>query len=545
MKKIWLSFAPCVLMIMFLFCGCGSDNSVTELSVDCGKEINMIYGTYQDEPAYARIMTNKSKDDVVVDYDDKIIDYNLQTGEIIANHTGETELKISMGDNEVVVQVNVVGAYYCTFLNIKKADTIKLCDETCRAITPCADDNYNMGFDYISHSPDIATIDENGIVTPISAGEATIEVKAKSGVGYGGYQYIYETVTITVEDIATKFEIEILDKDLQPLKKVRNDEGFDYYELYSSENSDKELYVLKLSSNVVINGKYISEIGWNLTQKNNDKTTRLYDNNVGNSANDIKSLEDGGKIIYKPFFVKDYGTDYFQYTLLDIALNYQQEIESNLIEFKVYKQTEQINVNGYFDREMTESLDYTEQIIPLELKATGLNLYFSVSVNDFAKMCIYKINDSSVKSNFISENILQVYFAKTGDYTISFVSEDRPELCVTYNIKIFEQGADFDKIKLSNDVIFLDIGNYTFVSYKKFDRTGQETTENLDITTKVFDNNQNLINDALVFDASNNVISINALKSGVYTVQVSSAELTTPATLIVNVSQKTDKTQEV
>lgn len=534
MKKIWLSLAPCVLMIAFLFCGCGPEVSATQLSVDCGNEINMIYGTYQDEPAYARVVTNKSKNDLVIDYDSDIIDYNILTGKITANHTGKTELKISTGGSEVVVQVNVVSAFYCTFLNINSSYTIKMYDEPCKVITPVVDDKYNMGFDFISQSPEIVTIDENGLFTPVSIGEATIEVRAKSGVGYGGYQYIYETAKVTVEDIATELKLEILDKDLQPLDTIQADEGFDYYELYSSETADRELYVLKMSSNIVINGKYFSETGWKLTQSNNGNLARLFTFEVGNSANDIKAIDDGGKVLYRPFYATGCGIDYFQYSFLDVALNYQQDLESNLLKFKVYKQTETVNVNAYFDNEMTKPLEYTDKIIPLELENEALDLYFAVEVNDYGKPCTCKTT-GDLNIEYVNENFVKVHFFSIGDYTVSFVPEDKPELSIVYTIKVFEKGANYDKITLSNESILLDLGYYALVNYKKYDRSGQEITEYSDLIIEVFDKEGNLVTDALLIDASYNSIGISASRSGMFTVRISNEEVTTPATLIVNV----------
>ncbi len=519
MKKSWFIMAPFVLVFAFLFVGCADDSKSemdAKLSFNCASEIVMKYGTYLDEPAYAPLITNIDINDLSVDYNKNIINYDIETGMITANSSGETTLIVKSGLRVATVNVNVVTANYCTNLTLSKKYVVKLNQGACEKITPEVNQNYNMGFEFKSYDPTVATIDENGVITPLQKGTAIIEVVAKNGINELGYTYIYKTATVVVEDVATEFNIEILDKDLNPLELIKAEQGFDYYELYSGDNAP--LYVLKYSSDISLKDKYLKIFNNNLTQNNSGENSRLFTYDVGEAGYQIQSSNEDGTVWYKPFYAVDSGIDFLQEILVDVALNYDNSIRSNLIKIKVYKSTTTFNVTPYYDEKLTEPINNTpNENIELVFTNNQALVYFDIKVNEYANTDFYFSDLENVEITRNTDNLVTVKFLNTGNYAIVFVPKDNLDLIKIFNFAVFEKEY-CNEIVVAQTKLVLSKNEYQCVDFSVYNSAGEIEQENGGVIAVAYDINGQLVTDTFEFKLIFDNIYIKALKSGEYNV---------------------------
>jgi len=155
MRKFYLMAFP-LIMAVFLVCGCTANQDADAMcEFNCDNVINLKLGTANssDAVAYAPIETNTFIQNLIIDYDSTIINYEVTTGKIYALSAGTTRIKCTLNGKTKYVQVNVVRSVYCTSLQcgnlvMELGKTADLLSANRRAIV--ANDDYNMGYTFTS-----------------------------------------------------------------------------------------------------------------------------------------------------------------------------------------------------------------------------------------------------------------------------------------------------------------------------------------------------------------------------------------------------------
>ena len=352
-KYGYFVFALPLLLIAFLFCGCGQDNTLQTsdyvVEFECPEIINMRMGTTDtnNEVALAPLYSNVDLSNCIIEYDDSIISYDANTGIIRALKSGSTQIKVTAGDKVDIIDVVVDQAIYCTSLTFNATDKILLGKTAELKVNTNA--GYNMGLEYVSLDPDVLTIDENGIITPVSLGYATIKVIAKSAVDDYvdlGYRTIWATKTVQVVEERQQLNIEILDSNLEPLEYELDEYGIINYNLFSTPNQDL-VYVIKLSSDKVFDSScYVTESTTANDCTNTSGTAKRLWSWTSNFENIVV---DSNYTLYRPFYAVDSGVDYFQESVLEVGMNFNNTVKSQPIKINVYKQTQDLNYTVYQD----------------------------------------------------------------------------------------------------------------------------------------------------------------------------------------------------
>lgn len=530
MKKYLFVLAPLVIAFVFLFAGCANttdDEIDTKLSFACAPEIEMKYGTFYDEPFYAPLITNLDTDDIVITYNENIIDYNIETGMITANGCGNTLLVVKSKNSIATLNINVVTANYCTSLKLAKQYIVKLDSELIAdPIVPETNKNYNMGFDFISLEPNIAQIDENGVITPINLGSALIQVVAKSGIGEDGYNYIYKTTTVIVEECANVFNLEILDSDLQPLELKEAEQGFNYCELYSCEDKNKSpLYVLKYSSDINLKEKNFITKNNNLTENTSGTSARLFTFEVGEVACNISGYSEDGKTLYRPFYAVDSGTDYIRESLVDLGLNYSNTLRSDLIKLKVFKLTTEFDITVFSDESLTNELIANKNTYSFKISKNleNCNLYLKTHFNDYANTdLVFSISEGAIINN-IDSCTYKLDFSNIGTYNMIVCPKSNSEL---YKIVVFEIVLDlnhYSEIVPDENVLEVKTNSYTTVNFKVYDENGLQVFDFEGVKVDVYLENGEKVGDDVVFiQCTFDNVYIQPLKVGEFIIVLSS-----------------------
>ena len=407
-KYGYFVFALPLLLIAFLFCGCGQDNTLQTsdyvVEFECPEIINMRMGTTDtnNEVALAPLYSNVDLSNCIIEYDDSIISYDANTGIIRALKSGSTQIKVTAGDKVDIIDVVVDQAIYCTSLTFNATDKILLGKTAELKVNTNA--GYNMGLEYVSLDPDVLTIDENGIITPVSLGYATIKVIAKSAVDDYvdlGYRTIWATKTVQVVEERQQLNIEILDSNLEPLEYELDEYGIINYNLFSTPNQDL-VYVIKLSSDKVFDSScYVTESTTANDCTNTSGTARRLWNWTNNFENIVV---DSNYTLYRPFYAVDSGVDYFQESVLEVGMNFNSTVKSQPIKINVYKQTQDVNYTVYQD----ETCDTEYNLMNTEneyiLDKTS-KLFVKVNLDEFAIQNINydfnNINCEATKDGFL------------------------------------------------------------------------------------------------------------------------------------------------
>lgn len=407
-KYGYFVFALPLLLIAFLFCGCGQDNTLQTsdyvVEFECPEIINMRMGTTDtnNEVALAPLYSNVDLSNCIIEYDDSIISYDANTGIIRALKSGSTQIKVTAGDKVDIIDVVVDQAIYCTSLTFNATDKILLGKTAELKVNTNA--GYNMGLEYVSLDPDVLTIDENGIITPVSLGYATIKVIAKSAVDDYvdlGYRTIWATKTVQVVEERQQLNIEILDSNLEPLEYELDEYGIINYNLFSTPNQDL-VYVIKLSSDKVFDSScYVTES----TTANDCTNTSGTAKRLWSWTNNFENIVvDSNYTLYRPFYAVDSGVDYFQESVLEVGMNFNSTVKSQPIKINVYKQTQDVNYTVYQD----ETCDTEYNLMNTEneyiLDKTS-KLFVKVNLDEFAIQNINydfnNINCEATKDGFL------------------------------------------------------------------------------------------------------------------------------------------------
>ncbi|KEI79743.1 hypothetical protein N452_14550 [Clostridium botulinum A2 117] len=132
-------------------------------------------------------------------YDKDLVKFDENTKTITAIKTGNTDFKIIYNNVEKIIKVNIQETVYnieVTSIDIKlnKSETATI---DIKFYKDGVEDN-NAVVEYVSNNHNIATVDKDGIITGIGAGQTTIIVK---------YNNVEKVINIVIEEVAGGLKI--------------------------------------------------------------------------------------------------------------------------------------------------------------------------------------------------------------------------------------------------------------------------------------------------------------------------------------------------
>ncbi len=342
MRKIYLMMFP-LFLVVFLTCGCAGNKDANAMcEFDCDSVITLKIGTANssDAVAYAPLVTNTLVENLNISYDSSIIDYNIATGRIEALRSGTTRIKSTINDKTKSVQVNVEQAVYCTSLKcndfvMEYGKTAELISGSRKAFV--VNSGYNMGYTFGSLTPQILSVDSDGVVTANAVGNGQIYVATCSGVNPLSptkYDTAWATINVTVMERRADLSLEIYNSDMtQQITSEEDEDGNEFYTLYSSKDGSVS-YNLKISSDQSLKDCLFTE-----------KTT-VADciNEISCSSNNrlvvqgVYLLSQDQRTVYQSFKVVDCGTDAIQKGILESGQNFYYSSLSKRLNIRVYRQ---------------------------------------------------------------------------------------------------------------------------------------------------------------------------------------------------------------
>ncbi len=504
-KVSLLFLAPFILLFAVLFVGCGEERDPVSISFDCNSQINLKMGTLENALGNAPLITNYPEG-VEIRYDESVIDYDVITGVITPLGAGDTILAAQVEDQIATVRVVVEEAIYCTTLELSDTYRVKLnSSNSAAAIQPVLNTGYNMGLEFVSQTPSIFEVDENGVITPKATGTGTLKVIAKTGCSGNTYGDIWETATIIVEDIATDYSVRILNSEYEPLDLVESADGYDYYELLTGEENARPQYIMEITSNISLKDTFSNLVGVN---DGDTASARLFE-----FATDAYSvISQDGKTLYRPFYATTCGTDYFRFNLIDAALNYENVLPSNTVKIVVCEPVTEIEItltSEQFADESTSVLEISENEMA---ELTAEILTNENSTKDFT------VDYDKEKLNItVVDNKLNITTSKSGVYTITVTSNDYLGISKSFTFKVRHIRFDgVDDIIFETDEIHMRVGEFCTVKYfTKYDTEGNSIYA---VVTN--DAGDSVQNDSLFISIEMNIY-IEAYSSGTYYVMLS------------------------
>ena len=217
------------MIIICLLCGCvdvKTDATNFVCYFENKNEVNLVLNTPQSSVIRQLIMKGDMPDDFAVEFDEKVIDYNYLTGKITAVGIGSTEILISFtlnGKKETTsLPVSVVSAVFAEDMDITKDKVVLLNNGKSYNISKnisISNSGYNLPIEYLSLNNDIFSVDNNGNITPISVGEATLTIKAIENYSKeeSAFSFITKTVQVEVVQEDLMFDLELFDNNFKSL----------------------------------------------------------------------------------------------------------------------------------------------------------------------------------------------------------------------------------------------------------------------------------------------------------------------------------------
>lgn len=492
---------PFLAFFGIFFTGCGED-SEAELAFLSDPKIEIMLGT-ADDPVASAPLYSSSLQSTKVAYNSNIISYDLNSGLITAKSAGSTTITATLQDKVTSVEVVVTEAVYCSSLNVSTSYFLKLTNsKPTEAIIPYTNAGYNMGFVFESLTPGVVSVDENGILTPESAGEAVVRVFARSACISGEYTYTVATTNVRVENVATEFNVEILDSGLNPVTATTETGGFVYYEINSREIAN-EYYVMRLTCDVPLKDKLQSF------------TASSVDSTDGQSAFDFSSelqnhtvITQDGKTLYRPFYATKAGFYYIQFNLDDSGLNYFNLISSNML---------RVNIVGLCDEiSLTSSIDDSSHVAYVDTKSIA-NFYVDVDMGEYNAQDFEYLVDSTVSSTR-QGNRLYLSTSAIGAHTLTVRALDGSGVTATLNFEVKLSPAETG-INLSSTEVSINVGEYAVIYFNSL----PSFTEPCVVCVDEFGTEIEYDNSAILLDVLPGNLCITGLKSGSYFVKITTS----------------------
>ncbi|MBO4625420.1 MAG: Ig-like domain-containing protein [Bacteroidales bacterium] len=158
-----------------------------EITLDKGASETLVATVAPADATDKTVTWESTKDDIAT------VD---QTGKVTAVAKGEATIKAKIGDFEATCKVTVTIPVTGVTLNKSTLTLVKGTSETLEA-TVAPDDANNKSVTWSSNKTGVATVDENGKVTAVDGGEATITVTTANGKT----ATCEVTVTVPVESV--------------------------------------------------------------------------------------------------------------------------------------------------------------------------------------------------------------------------------------------------------------------------------------------------------------------------------------------------------
>ena len=203
-----------------------------------------------------------------IEWDKNIIDYNSETGDVVAKNEGKTKVTISyVKDNKKYsrsITVAVLTPHFATDIELEDEYVFFVGEPEridCNVVTQGGE--YNLDLFCESSNPLCFQTSKNTIV-PQKTGEGILTVKAVSGYDQieNKFSYVSKASKVVILEKVKNLNIELCDKNKQPLNKQET------YDLFLNENSVAPDYYLKLTSNQDISHYNISKANdnqkWNV-----------------------------------------------------------------------------------------------------------------------------------------------------------------------------------------------------------------------------------------------------------------------------------------
>lgn len=123
-------------------------------------------------------------------------------GKITAKSLGTTYITATSGESKTTCVVTVVDKISLASISTKSSITIKELDKTKLSVTYNPNNATNKKVTWKSSNSNIATVDQNGVVTGISAGSATITVISNDGGKVATCKVIVEAISKKINNIS-------------------------------------------------------------------------------------------------------------------------------------------------------------------------------------------------------------------------------------------------------------------------------------------------------------------------------------------------------
>ncbi len=445
MKRIMFGVVP-IIVALFVFCGCNmaQPDVIYTVHIISNDAINILLGQSSTDTAEIVCYTDAPLDKCVVDYDDKIINFDINTGVITAIGVGNTDLRISAGKSHDSVRVHVEKAVYCNPTLFKVDNTSKVIIGANQKLGYTINKGYNMGLSYTTNNPEVLDIDNEGNMYAKALGEATITVIAKLDINAdGSYDTVFQSQIIQVVNARTEAKAVLCDESGEPLKQNTNGK----YNLFA-DNDKNTNYILRVMSDC------------------NYDTASFASQMFEDSHFCIKK---SNEYVMDEFFVKDFAFYISNFThvfdidfcvsILDTIPTAPEPIVSNVLNCACYRLAtiDDITIQFYTDATC-------QQLYPL-------NQYGAVALDDaqscymeivISEQCLksYRVDSEIVVLEDLGNCIRITAIRCFGEDTIRFTMLDGSQVTMQYNILLGITDASIEyevKVSIVDEIINVDI----------------------------------------------------------------------------------------
>lgn len=361
LKKVHLVLlTPFFAFLAFFFVACTPDN---KSEINAGENVYPTSCRFENNDLvtlYSNDRNNQTNVPLIVEgqgitilptinYNNQIIEYDVETGRITAIAPGQTSIVVSYQTSKdvykqiflnVVVKKSVFAQRVVLFqkYDFKLSQTVVGSQISAQEIITTSLGEYTGQLVYESLTPSIFSVDETGVVVPSSVGVGQIRVSAVSGYDAttDTYTYVSSTADVVVSEPIEWLSLDIVDSDYNTLTSISANSKI--YNLY---------YGKKFGSNV--ENKYYFKLQCSekipaILGKDCDTSNLVVD---GRSLHEASGGDpaDEGRTYYIPFTVRDAGFEIVTYSCLDLGLNYAKNVYSNQVSFYSFAYMSELDVS--------------------------------------------------------------------------------------------------------------------------------------------------------------------------------------------------------
>lgn len=405
-----------------------------------------------------------------ISYNNQIIEYDVQSGRITAIAPGQTSIVVSYQTSadvfkQIFLNVLVKKSVFAERVVLPSKYDFKLVQSTTLAailpqeIIPISQGVYTGQLMFESLSPSVFSVDEDGVVSPISIGTGRVKVSAVSGydASTDTYTYVFAEADVVVSEPIEWLSLDIVDSDYNTLTSISSNSKL--YNLY---------YGKKFGSNV--ENKYYfklqcSEKIPSILGKNCDTSNLVVDGRPLHEASGGDPADEG-RTYYIPFTVRDAGFEIVTYSCLDLGLNYAKSIYSNQVSFYsfaymsdldveciAYAGEENVVQNMYTVEPNSATGQYTLYLLggedddKLLGRSAGYTDYVNIKFCNINSCALNKLtieHESGIVSNFnVLDHLYRVNANYKGQTQVVFSADDESGWTKTlvFNVVYFQPSS--------------------------------------------------------------------------------------------------------